>query len=534
MDLNETANFQVSLDIMASQYNLTQNSNIKPDQLLATEMDLTEDEILNELLNDSFQFEDTKVQDEIVANKDERFKTVSEEELRDTLNRHVPQNTKRNTAFACNTYNAWAEFRNKQPQTQQDPMGPVPLDFTKVNYPIIDYWMTRFVMEVRRKNKEQYPPNTLYNMVVAIQRFYKDVCERPDIDLLNVNNQWFIGFRKALDGRMKKLTEEGLNVVRGSDTVSPDDEQQLWDSGVLNTGTAKGLSNCVFLYNGKVFGLRGGAEHRNLMPSQFKFFHSADGEYVEFTSRNTKNVSGGLKSRNVLPRQIQHFAEPDNDRCIVSILRKYLSKIPESGPFYKKPLAGTEGQIAFSSQNIGEHTLRSYVKTMFAEANINTDGRKITNHSARRCQITTLYNAGVSDFDITQRSGHRSNAIDQYKLPDSDKKKMISKRLNPPSCTLSKAPSPKCTKVDHTQQLFTPSFLPETLKSAPKISPVRPIIKPEAAPAFIPPPGILPMPPTTFHSNAQSGQDVLKLEIPDTINKLIIYRGSRETVIILN
>ena len=195
------------------------------------------------------------------------------------------------------------------------------------------------------------------------------------MDILNSKNYFFNATRATLDSRMKELTEMGLNVVNGSDTVTPQDEACLWDSGVFDLNTAKGLSFCVFFYNAKVFGLRGGQEHRDLTPDQFSIFDGADGRFIRYTSKTTKNVSEGLKTRKVVPRVIDHFAENDNERCIVAIYDKYLSLIPKEGSFYRKPLENKDGQIQFSSQNIGRNSLATYMKTMFSNAGINTEGR---------------------------------------------------------------------------------------------------------------------------------------------------------------
>ena len=98
------------------------------------------------------------------------------------------------------------------------------------------------------------------NPRLAKQAVAKKEKNRPDSDILNTTNHAFI----LIDNRMKELTEEGYNVVQVSDTISPQDEASLWETGTFSLDTARGLSYCVFYYNGNKFGLRGGNEHRNL------------------------------------------------------------------------------------------------------------------------------------------------------------------------------------------------------------------------------------------------------------------------------
>jgi len=47
----------------------------------------------------------------------------------------------------------------------------------------------------------------------------------------------------------------------------------MWEKGVFSMDTSTGLSNAVFFYNCKVFGLRGGKEHIGLLAEQFHFGH---------------------------------------------------------------------------------------------------------------------------------------------------------------------------------------------------------------------------------------------------------------------
>ena len=62
-----------------------------------------------------------------------------------------------------------------------------------------------------------------------------------------------------------KLHSEGVGRhVKHAETISVDEENQLWDRGVLNTTTPRGLQNAVFYVIGKMFCLRGGQEHRAL------------------------------------------------------------------------------------------------------------------------------------------------------------------------------------------------------------------------------------------------------------------------------
>lgn len=55
---------------------------------------------------------------------------------------------------------------------------------------------------------------------------------------------------------------EGMGVVKQTENLTTNDENEFWEKGVINKTTSKGLSYGVFFYNSKVFGLRGVSKHR--------------------------------------------------------------------------------------------------------------------------------------------------------------------------------------------------------------------------------------------------------------------------------
>ena len=98
-----------------------------------------------------------------------------------------------------------------------------------------------------------------------------------------------------------------------ADPVSPDDEIRLWNSGVMNMSTSKGLSYVVFFYNCKTFEMRGNMEHKYLDACQFTFVSSDEASYIGllFNGWNSKTFNGGLEHRRFVPRSIKHFDNGD-------------------------------------------------------------------------------------------------------------------------------------------------------------------------------------------------------------------------------
>ncbi len=78
-----------------------------------------------------------------------------------------------------------------------------------------------------------------------------------------------------MDNSFKQLHAEGIGCnSKYTEILNKDEENKLWESGVLGTSTTHALLRAVFFLNGKNFCLRGRSEHRNLRLSQLKRYHN--------------------------------------------------------------------------------------------------------------------------------------------------------------------------------------------------------------------------------------------------------------------
>ena len=85
----------------------------------------------------------------------------------------------------------------------------MPTDIRATSVSELNYWMGKFVMEVRKKSPagEDYPPNTLYILCCGVQRFLREDYRR-EIDIFTDAD--FKLFRDSLDAEMKRLTKLGV------------------------------------------------------------------------------------------------------------------------------------------------------------------------------------------------------------------------------------------------------------------------------------------------------------------------------------
>ena len=70
---------------------------------------------------------------------------------------------------------------------------------------------------------------------------------------------------------------------------SLEEEEQMWQKGVIGSSTAKILTDTIYFYNGKIFSLRT-REHRMTRPQDFVI----GDDYIQYTENASKMHQGGL------------------------------------------------------------------------------------------------------------------------------------------------------------------------------------------------------------------------------------------------
>ena len=313
---------------------------------------------------------------------------------------YTPKTTARNNGWCVKAFNSWAEERNSAFSDSQ-----VPADLLKGNDLVsLAEWLGRFVVEVRRKDGRAYPPKTLQLLLFGLQR---SINAEISTQVNFMRDREFHGLRKILDSYYRKLHQEGIGCSsKSTELLTREDEEKLWQSGVLNPNTPQGLLNCVFFLNGKNVCLRGGQEHRDLKLSQLKReVVSVQGTMkvcYTYTEYGSKNRSGGLKQLRMENKVVQQYESENVNRCHVILLDKYIQKLPpearQKDLFYLRPkdVVPKDSLAAwYCSIPVGANTLGKMMKTMSEEANL---GKGVTNHSLRAYGATELFRSNVPVF----------------------------------------------------------------------------------------------------------------------------------------
>ncbi len=126
------------------------------------------------------------------------------------------------------------------------------------------------------------------------------------LDSLVVPGEFYTGQAKCWDEKAAKQSDWIKKKA-----LSEDDEDTLWEKGLLGDATPQTLLDTMVFCNGLYFALRSGKEHRQLRlrPCQVELVER-DGEraYLKYTEDISKNRPGGIKGRKVNPKIVYHHA----------------------------------------------------------------------------------------------------------------------------------------------------------------------------------------------------------------------------------
>ena len=130
---------------------------------------------LEELVGD---FKDVSERDSVEVEKKENpgrnIVVVCDNKVEKRRESRIPANTKVNTSWAVRCWEEWAVERNVKVKknSSKEKYYEVNPYTNKVANEQLDYWLGKFVLEIRKKKEpgSVYPPNTLYQMCCGLQR----------------------------------------------------------------------------------------------------------------------------------------------------------------------------------------------------------------------------------------------------------------------------------------------------------------------------------------------------------------------------
>ncbi len=306
----------------------------------------------------------------------------------------------------------------------------------------LQHWLTRFILEVRKKYGSNFPPETLHHLCSGIVRYFR-WNGRPSIDVFK--DAEFAEFRASLDSEMKRLQAFGIGSnKKQAEPFTQNEEEIQWEQGLLGDHSPQTLLNIMVFMNGLYFALRSGKDHRDLRfsPSQIELKErKGERPYLVYTEDLSKNEAKGGST----------VCKSSRPNQMLRTLQEPLPYRPMQERILLAAFEEAHFAVLYSPDPYGHNRLSQTVSRLCKQAGI--QGYK-TNHSLRVSTATRLYASGTDEQLIMERTGHRSiDGVRTYKRTAPEQQIALSDVLNG-----SKRP---CT--DHSQtQLCEPAPVPPT------------------------------------------------------------------------
>ena len=180
--------------------------------------------------------------------------------------------------------------------------------------------------------------------------------------------------------------------------------------------------------------------------------------FIHTPSWFLKTTNTGLKDIDLRNKQVHAYALPGDPRCLVKLLDTYISRLPPGAKyFYMRPLINVPSDPSkswYTKQRVGINTIKGMIPKIFEKAGLQ---EKYSNHSLRATSITRMFNAGITEKVIAERSGHRSlKALRSYEKTSSEQEQLAGESIT------------KDTNVNDTNR--KPSKAPEPQKASENLS----------------------------------------------------------------
>ena len=372
-----------------------------------------------------------------VVSRNRSFKKISTAKMELLKQKHLKKRTFAKVQWAVRAYQEWRESRiNDVMNYDLDIFESNLDDLENLREKQFENALCRFIPEVTKvKDKGEYPGKTLYEMVIALQKFLTE----KGFTWKLIDGPNFSNVRVVLDNVMKERAEAHIGMVRKQAQLIPIEfEDKLWKSGILGEDQPDKLRDTVLFLIGINCGLRAGDEHYALRrdgptkKSQFSFKRNSKGVRCLLYQEDfiTKTNDNGLNSMNKERKIVCVHPSSNINRCPVRLLDKYLSLLPpvrsESSKhnFYLRSMDKFNPGQWFTTQVVGLNTLKKTVGKMSTNAGF--EGF-FTNHSLHRSSTTRLFQAGVEKKIIKEFTGHHSDALDKYEITSENQRENVSR-----------------------------------------------------------------------------------------------------------
>jgi hypothetical protein len=294
-----------------------------------------------------------------------------------------------------------------------------------------------FLLPVRKKDGSEYEQTTLRGFLCSLDRYL-----RQKNSNLNVNSgPQFAKCREVLKAKQKHQKGLGYgNKHNASDEITDEDINKLFDCSLLGVHSPLALVNFPHLTFSMSLGMSGGKEQRDLKFGDIVIDKDASGEeFIQHVKERQTKTRTGADPNNSKKIKTTAWANDNPNRCSVNAFRIFTSKRPTKmmktdSPFFLSVNHVSDRQphhAWFKETAMGVNHLYGLTKNMLKSFPSIQDGRKLTNHSARRHLVQKLQDRRVQNTQIMQISGHTNvQSVNTYSRLNQNQQKSISKVLS--------------------------------------------------------------------------------------------------------
>ena len=292
----------------------------------------------------------------------------------------------------------------------------------------LSYALCRFVREVKKLNGEDYPPNTVRELVIMVQMYLHE----NGIYWKLLDQTEFLSLRNVVDNTMKQRHNDGLGVRQSSNVISLQHENELFEQGVLGEQSPMQLLKTMIYMVGMHCALRGGVEHSKLrrpgFDSQFSIERDERGveRLVYKEDPLQKTNQGGLVCKG--SRKVVYvYSASDGRRCPIRLFKKYVSLMPNTSSckkFYLRCKRKTILNLWYCDQPYGINKIKTAVKDICKEGGL---VGHFTNHSLRATCASRMFDQNIPEQIIKEVTGHKSDCVRVYKRTSDHLKEAASK-----------------------------------------------------------------------------------------------------------
>ena len=171
---------------------------------------------------------------------------ISSDECRRFEDSWVSDASRRKWNWVLNVFEEWRETRNEAVLKVENSGEPVLNQrVAQMSDEDLDFFLARFVAEVRKEDGQEYPGKTIYEMIFSLQ-CYLCFQRKGPLFLIDKKGCKFRNLNSSLNFVLKERAGEGIgSITSKAEVITPHQMEYLGQNGFLGSDTPELLRNTI-------------------------------------------------------------------------------------------------------------------------------------------------------------------------------------------------------------------------------------------------------------------------------------------------